>query len=542
MKKNLPSFLSVILLLSVMVLKAENGKESKSPVPYKSPNSVLYGKDIVINNDPSQDQRNVHVSVAFNGWLFAVYTHNTSSTAGLTILKSVDNGITWTVIDDNSNTGTYTAAGIVVAGNTLTDLKLFVAGIYEAASNDYRVWCDRYDAQTGAFENEFFSEQSSRTFYDVAIASDYRYPASGISPYSLGIIYSKAGTSSDSVILLTSSDGGYTMGSREIVSATDNYFRKVAISYGICNSYSNGRYFAAWEEMDYNYSTMGHIWTAYTDPWIYSPIANKIKLDSLNTTYIDVCSNPTIATQFNNVDNSSGNLSEIVLFDGNWNPGNNDVLGSANVQAVGTGNYYWQNFVIADSGDDEMQSDANFDPTDNNFLVTYFDSTSQKLPYLVNYMDLADPGTWTIISNGYNDSSNLSNPYPKVQIDPIYTKVANVWSAEGTGGGVAMFDAEYSNYNGISVNHKSDDAILEGAYPNPASTRATIVFILNKQSEVAITLYSIVGQEIKLITDQSFSQGRNSVNVDVSAMPEGTYIYSFKADDFSASGRITVVR
>jgi hypothetical protein len=542
MKKNLMPLLTVVLLFCVMIMNAENGKGSKSSIPYKSPNSVLYGKDIIMNNVPSQNQRNVHVSVAFNGWLFAVYTHSTSTNSGYGILKSIDNGITWTVISDVSYPGAYTAAGVVVAGNNLSDLKLFVAGIVEHSASSYTVWCDRRNAQTGDLENEFFSETSTNQIYDLAIASDYRYPEYGITPYSLGIVFSKSSTL-DSVILVTSDDGGYTIGSRNVVATTNMFFRKVAISYGICNSYDEGRYFVAWEEMETHLSTMGHIWTGYTDPLIFDPIINKVKLDSMYSAYYNVCFNPAISTQFNSSeDNSSGNLSEIVLFDGNYNPGDNDLLGMYNVQAVGTGIASWQQFYIAASYDDEMESDINFDPIYNNFLVTYFDSTTQQLPYIINNMNLVDPYNWTEISAGYNDSSNLSYPYPKVQTDQIFNKVVNVWSAEGSGGGVGMFDAEFSTYTGISQIHQSDVATLEGAYPNPAATKTSIGFTLNNQAEVIINLYSIFGQEIKLITDQSFNPGKNIVDVDVSNLPEGTYIYSLKAKDFTASGRIIVIR
>jgi hypothetical protein len=544
MKKTFTFILTLFLLFSIIGMKAENGKGKTSSVPYKSPNSILYGMDLLINNDPTEDQRNVHISVAFNGWLFAVYTHNISGgNAGITILRSTNNGIDWSILDDYFYAGAYTACDIVVAGNNLTDLKLFVAGIYEAAGNDWRVFCDSFDPQTGSIISQFLFEQSTHKMYDVAIASDYRYPASGISPYSLGIIYSKYGIPYDSTILLTSSDGGNTIGTRNTVAVTNTLFRKVAISYGISQTKFDGRYFVAWEEFESS-APMGHIWTAYTDPWITSPVAAKIKLDSLNSAYLNMCSNPTIATLFNNtVDNSNGNITEMVLFDGNWNPGDNDVIGAYNVKAVGTGIINWNNLIIANTTGDEMQSDINYDPAFNNFLVTYFDSSTQELPYLVHGMNMNLPETWGIISPGYNDDkSNLSNPYPKVEINPVVTKVANVWSSEGAGVGIAMFDAEYSNYVGISQIHQSDEVSLQGAFPNPASTKTSIVFTLTKPSNVTITLYSIFGQELNVITNKTYNTGSNTVDLDVITLPQGTYIYSFKADNFTASGRISVIR
>jgi len=544
MKKQLLLFLIWIFLVITTSMNAENPKGTTSNIPYKSPGTVLYGTDLVINNDASQDQLNVHVAVAFNGWLYAVYTHNTGSGgAGITILRSINNGINWTILMNYSYSGAFTATDIVAAGNNLTDLKLFVAGIYEVVSDDQRVWVDTYDAQTGAFINQFLFETNNNTLYDVAIASDYRYPAVGSSPYSIGIVYAKFGSPLDSVVMLTSMDGGNTIGSRSAFACNNPYGGKVAISFGTSYTKNDGRYFIAWEEHEGGASVEGHIYTGHTDPFIYNPIGSKIELDSLDSYSLDNCRNPSIATQFNNIDNSSSNLTEIVLFDryytsnGDW-----DVIGYYNLTAANLGINSWQRLNIAVSTDNELESDINFDPAFNNFLVTYYDAEAGNLPYIVNGMNLTSPNSWTVISPGYNDSPNLSDPYPKVEINPVVTKVANVWTQDGTGGGIAMFDAEYSNYVGISQNHQSDQVNLKGAYPNPAKTTTNIDFTLTQPAQVTITLYSVIGQEISVISGGSYNQGEHKVTVDVSTLPEGTYLYSFKAGDFTTSGRITVLK
>ena len=528
-------------------MNAGNEKGISSVIPYKFPNSVSYDKDIMINNIPSQDQRNVHVAVAVNGWLYAVYTHNTTSgSAGLTIIKSTDDGVTWNILADNSTPGSYNATSIVAAGNTLADLKVFVAGVlYSGTTHEYTVWCDRINGQTGVDEDEFFSETNyTHTIYDVAIASDYQYPATGISTYSIGIVYSKSGNHLDSVIMLTSSDGGTTIGSRNVVTTTYNYCHNVAISYGICPSWQNGRYFLAWEEFETISATGGHIMASYTNPHIDSPVVDKIKLDSIDPNCLNVCRNPTIATQFSSANNNVSSLTEVVLFDRYWALGPDwDVIGYYNLQAIGTGLTTWQRMNVAETSDNELQADINFDPGYNNFLVTYYDSTTEKLPYVVNDMNLGNPNTWIVISNGYNDNPNLENPYPKVQINSMKEKVANVWSAEGTGGnGVAMFDAEYSNYNGIAEIHHSDFVTLQGAFPNPASLSTSIGFTLSKPAQVTIKLYSVFGQEINTLTNNSYSPGSYKVAVDVGSLSPGTYIYSFKANEFTTSGRIVVLK
>jgi len=137
---------------------------------------------------------------------------------------------------------------------------------------------------------------------------------------------------------------------------------------------------------------------------------------------------PSIATQFNFVDNTLLDISAVVLFDryytatGDW-----DAIGLYNLQAVSNTLTNWHRLNIAVSNDNEMECNINFDPTYNNFLVTYYNATSGVLPYIVNGINLTNPDTWTVISPGYNDSPNLSYPYPKVEINAVVTKVAHVW-------------------------------------------------------------------------------------------------------------------
>jgi hypothetical protein len=544
MKTFISLFLTFSLYLTGMDLHAQGGKGLPSPVPLKQPNSVSYGNDIIINNYPAEDQRNVHISAAFNGWLYAVYTHNTTlGTAGFTVFRSIDNGNTWSMLQDYNYSGAYTAMDILVAGNNLADLKLFVAGVYNASVNDWRVFCDRVDPQTGTFEDEFLYETSANQIYDVALASDYAYPNSS-SPYSIGIVYTKFSNPLDSALILVSNDGGMTIGSRSLVTASSEYLHNIAISYGRGMSWDLGRYFVAWEENAYNGAPYGHILTGYTDPFPVSPVMHKIMLDSLDAASFNVCRLPSISTQCNNVDNINGNITEIVLYDKyNSSGANYDIKGNYNLQALGSGIAGWQNMDVAATPKNEIESDITFDPVNNMFQVTYFNDNDLALPSLENGMNLPQPDNWTIMRANYNDSYNLHDAVPKLKMDPLFNQVVNVWNAEGTGGdGVSMFDAEYNTNTGISGNSQSDQAILSGAFPNPAKTRSTIEFTLNRPAEVTVTMNSIFGQKLNVLTDASYDSGKHNLDVDVSTLPTGTYVYHFTAGNYTASGRIVVIR
>jgi len=119
----------------------------------------------------------------------------------------------------------------------------------------------------------------------------------------------------------------------------------------------------------------------------------------------------------------------------------------------------------------------------------------------------------------------------------------NAWITEGTGGnGIAMFDTPYSTYTGVSGNSPGTSAKLIGSYPNPCSNSINIVFELKNAGKVTINVMSIMGQSLGTVTDQNYPTDKHVVQYDVSALPDGNYLYKFRSGDFDATGKFTVVR
>ena len=124
-------------------------------------------------------------------------------------------------------------------------------------------------------------------------------------------------------------------------------------------------------------------------------------------------------------------------------------MGYYNLQAARTSHFKPLN--IATSFNNELQPDICFNPYNSKFMVTYFDFTNKKLPFLTNDVNLANPNSWNVVSQGYNDNNNLVAPYPKVDLNIVQQNGMNAWISAGTGGnGIALFDAPYSTYTGVS--------------------------------------------------------------------------------------------
>jgi hypothetical protein len=150
---------------------------------------------------------------------------------------------------------------------------------------------------------------------------------------------------------------------------------------------------------------------------------------------------------------------------------------------------------------------------------------------------------WNVVSQGYNDNSNLVAPFPKVKLNFGQQDGINAWISEGTGGnGIAMFDAPYSTYTGFSGNSIGSLAKLYGSYPNPCSNSIKIAFELKKTEKVTINVMSIMDQRLGTVTDQYYSAGKHMVQYDVSNLPDGNYLYKFRSDDINATGKFTVIR
>jgi len=89
--------------------------------------------------------------------------------------------------------------------------------------------------------------------------------------------------------------------------------------------------------------------------------------------------------------------------------------------------------------------------------------------------------------------------------------------------------------------------LLKQNYPNPFNPSTFIQFELPRRSSVTMSIYNTLGQQVKLLLNESRSAGVHSVNWDGTdqnsiLVPSGVYFYRLVADDFVDTRKMVLVR
>ena len=71
--------------------------------------------------------------------------------------------------------------------------------------------------------------------------------------------------------------------------------------------------------------------------------------------------------------------------------------------------------------------------------------------------------------------------------------------------------------------YNSNTSLQTQIYPQPASDKAKLNFTLPQSSQVSIKLYNTLGIELKTIANTFFSEGLNSIPIDLSNFSDGVY-------------------
>ena len=84
--------------------------------------------------------------------------------------------------------------------------------------------------------------------------------------------------------------------------------------------------------------------------------------------------------------------------------------------------------------------------------------------------------------------------------------------------------------------------MLKQNYPNPFNLSTTIRYVLPELSQVTLTDYNTLGQQVAVLQNGEQEAGYHDVKFDASALPSGVYFYRLQAGSYVETRKLLLVR
>lgn len=99
----------------------------------------------------------------------------------------------------------------------------------------------------------------------------------------------------------------------------------------------------------------------------------------------------------------------------------------------------------------------------------------------------------------------------------------------------------YSKVVDVDLNRKLEYTLSQN-YPNPFNPSTTISFSLPNAGTVKLTVYNLLGQEIKILVNGFKESGTHSYNFDAKDLNSGIYIYKLETANFTQTRKMMLVK
>lgn len=202
----------------------------------------------------------------------------------------------------------------------------------------------------------------------------------------------------------------------------------------------------------------------------------------------------------------------------------------------------------------------------------YGNQPQPTTPWAVQYWE---DGDWVDVMDGVGGS--LEEGLPGVDVDaqsvwqadtPIETNkfrlavysdgIDPLWSYNfrGRGGSTSNWDETDSTFKAVLLQYKDlttavDDKngslvvnnfSLDQNYPNPFNPATNIVFSIQKQGYVKLSVYNLLGQEVAVLIDGIKSAGSYTARFDATSISSGMYFYRLESNQQMITKKMMLLR
>jgi hypothetical protein len=110
-----------------------------------------------------------------------------------------------------------------------------------------------------------------------------------------------------------------------------------------------------------------------------------------------------------------------------------------------------------------------------------------------------------------------------------------------------QFDRVTVAFSSVAGSNLPTEYALEQNYPNPFNPSTNIAFALPKAGKVEVSVYNVLGQEVKTLISEELTAGNHTIvwdgrNGSGSAVSSGIYFYRIVAGDFSQTKKMLMLK
>jgi hypothetical protein len=96
--------------------------------------------------------------------------------------------------------------------------------------------------------------------------------------------------------------------------------------------------------------------------------------------------------------------------------------------------------------------------------------------------------------------------------------------------------------NEVSIEIVLNKFELEQNYPNPFNPSTTIGFYLDRAQDITLTVYDVIGTEIKILSKGLQNEGYNEIVFNADGLSSGIYLYVLRTENEVLSKTMTLIR
>ncbi|MCE1163895.1 MAG: T9SS type A sorting domain-containing protein [Bacteroidetes bacterium] len=495
---------TLLFLIAVTYVNLMSQPVTSTGLPPNPTGAATWGTNVLLlNTEPIGPMHGIKAS---NGTIYVAINDTLSTTSGLIIRKSTDNGATWTT-----------------HGNSLTNRINFPRIKLLEVQNDSVICWLMFGTQVYGWN---INTNAIRAF-DSTTVNDFDIVKS-----STNSIYLWITTNSGGLRRFASITNGYTWQNAGYVQANS---RNIRLAMSV---------------------TSDTLLAAYR-----SPVNTTIEKSILRLARYRESAPGTLASMdFKDMADSSALKTEFNVAVSNsvaWYYYTSGSTGAIDIYcrtSIDNGLTFGTAFLAAGNPNtDEYYFDVGISGTTSTKycdFIYYSDSLQSGSPtnntdkLMYRFASSPTPGTFTT-------ATQISQFYPhwsSANCKPIIVEVGNSdVGAAWVGGSASVYKVYWNRYSltGIRQNLGAgipDAYSLKQNYPNPFNPTTSIDFDIKKAGMVSLKIYDILGKELSTLVSQRLEPGKYSYTMNAASLSSGTYFYRLEVNGYVETKKMSLIK